>query len=723
MVLTLILLALSPPLSPELKISTTLSSPLTHRPVAMDWSPANHVWIAEFHPATPERPEAKGTLTLLEDTNQDGTYDQRHVFADNLPPITSILDWPPGIIIAAAPDILYAEDTNDDHQADIVQKLFVGFNASAPATSINSLQADLDGWIYAANGLGGGRVLPLTPPPNSPPPELLDIATTDFRFHPGLGLIEPAAGFSQFGLTRDAWSHWITVTSSGNLAQLPLQRHDLRRNPDVTFPDPILPLLTTSGSPVRLPPQPNKASPTTTIPPNWPGGANFHLAPKLGSIHPGDLLLALPYTQNLWHLPLTRSNGLFVALQPPLPLLQQPTPESFTPVQIITGPDGALWIVDPQFTANQTSDQSGRILRLTENTPQPMPPPVSPSNLLHHLSSPIATQRNQAHRFLLAQPDQLPDLSTLAIPTPGTTPPEIQAQALNILHELGVLTPEITDWLTGSEHADIRSRATRLSRTFLQAGHPPTSLLQLAQDPSPEVRLELALALGDSPAPEITPTWTSMLLDPQNSPLIQTALLSSATNQPLHLLNTLLQATLNSPFSTNECHVAQTLTRSALWFHNPDEIVRITCPNPTPNSLAALAQLLASKPQTPPQLPRSSPLLDWARSQTLKPNGPPELRRLQFAVLGFQPDHETSDLHHLLQACLNEPNASVRETAIQSLCRNPSPLSTSLLIQNWQHLRPHLRPTAINHFLESNSTIPALLDAMENGTIATSEIS
>jgi putative membrane-bound dehydrogenase-like protein len=721
-VLTLILLALSPPLSPELKISTTLSSPLTHHPVAMDWSPANHVWIAEFHPATPEGPEAKGTLTLLEDTNLDGTYDQRHVFADNLPPITSILDWPPGIIIAAPPDILYAEDTNNDHLADTVQRLFVGFNAASPSTSINGLQADVDGWIYAANGLGGGRVMPLPSSQIPQPPEPLNLANSDFRFHPGLGIIEPAAGFSPMGLNHDEWNHWISVDSSYNLVQLPIQYQDINRNPDATLPAPAIPILTTSGEQVRLPQanqDPDRLRAHATI---WPGGTAFHQAPRLGPIFPGNLLLALPSTQNLWHLPLTRSNGLFVALQQPAPLFQQTGPEPFTPVQIKTGPDGAIWIVDPQFTSDPTSPHLGRILRLTDHTPHPMPPPVAPSNLIHHLSSPIATQRHQAHRFLLAQPDELPDLSTLAIPTPGTTSPEIQAHTLTLLHELQVLTPEILQWVSHSDHAELRALATRLSRTFLKSGLSPDSLLQLARDPSPDVQLELALALGDSTHPEVAAIWTSMLLEPESPTLIQTALLSSATNQPLLLLESLLQQTKSSPFSPTEIRVSQTLTRSALRSHDPNTVMLPLSDTPTPNSLAAMAQLLkASAP--PPNIPDSSPLLNWVRLEIHNPNLAPQLRSLQFTVLGFQPAHLNSDLQTLLQACIHEPHASVRETAVQSLCHNPSPLSTTVLIQNWQRLRPHLRPIAIDLLLQSESATSALLQALENSTITASEIS
>jgi hypothetical protein len=35
--------------------------------------------------------------------------------------------WRKGVLVCAAPDILYAEDTNGDGRADVVKKIFSGF--------------------------------------------------------------------------------------------------------------------------------------------------------------------------------------------------------------------------------------------------------------------------------------------------------------------------------------------------------------------------------------------------------------------------------------------------------------------------------------------------------------------------------------------------------------------------------------------------------------------
>ena len=60
--------------------------------------------------------------------------------------------------ICAAPDILYAEDTDGDGKADVAQVLFSGFATENYQARVNSLPYGLDNWVYGANGLIGGAI-------------------------------------------------------------------------------------------------------------------------------------------------------------------------------------------------------------------------------------------------------------------------------------------------------------------------------------------------------------------------------------------------------------------------------------------------------------------------------------------------------------------------------------------------------------------------------------
>ena len=57
----------------------------------------------------------------------DGRFDNADVFLDGLSWPTGIVPYDGGVFIAAAPDIIYAKDTNGDGVADVKKVMFTGF--------------------------------------------------------------------------------------------------------------------------------------------------------------------------------------------------------------------------------------------------------------------------------------------------------------------------------------------------------------------------------------------------------------------------------------------------------------------------------------------------------------------------------------------------------------------------------------------------------------------
>jgi hypothetical protein len=147
--------------------SWSISSLLSHWsgiPVAIDWGADGKLWVAEMNDY-PMGIDGKwkpgGRVKFLEDLNGDGHYDKATVLLDNLPFPTGVFAWRKGVLICAAPDIIYAEDTNGDGRADVVRKLFTGFETNNYQARVNSLSLGLDNWIYGANGLLGGNIHPV----------------------------------------------------------------------------------------------------------------------------------------------------------------------------------------------------------------------------------------------------------------------------------------------------------------------------------------------------------------------------------------------------------------------------------------------------------------------------------------------------------------------------------------------------------------------------------
>jgi putative membrane-bound dehydrogenase-like protein len=166
---------------PGLKVELVASEPLIADPVAIDWGIDGRLWVLEMgdypngiavdptrqkevdahHGAAPTRPG--GRLKFLEDTNGDGTYDRATLFLDGLPYPTGIQCWRDGVLIAAAPDVIYAEDTNGDGRADIRKILCRGFGEGNQQHRVNGLRWGLDNWLYLGNGDSGGEIESVAP--------------------------------------------------------------------------------------------------------------------------------------------------------------------------------------------------------------------------------------------------------------------------------------------------------------------------------------------------------------------------------------------------------------------------------------------------------------------------------------------------------------------------------------------------------------------------------
>src|SRR5689334_6364894 len=168
------------------KVDLVAAEPLIVDPVAIDWGPDGKLWVVEMrdYPMGMDGNWKPGSrVKFLEDTNGDGKYDKATVLLDDLPFATGVTVWRKGVLISAAPDIIYAEDTNDDGRADVVKKLFRGFDTGNYQARVNSLALGLDNWIYGANGLRGGVIRGETRAIDNRAIKV-DIRGRDFRMNP-----------------------------------------------------------------------------------------------------------------------------------------------------------------------------------------------------------------------------------------------------------------------------------------------------------------------------------------------------------------------------------------------------------------------------------------------------------------------------------------------------------------------------------------------------------
>ncbi|MFN7141377.1 MAG: PVC-type heme-binding CxxCH protein, partial [Limisphaerales bacterium] len=222
---------------PGFVVSAVATEPLIVDPVAIDFATDGSLWVLEMHdyPSGMDgNYKPGGRVKLLRDSNGDGQFDQASLFLDDLPFPTGLMQWRKGVLVCAAPDILYAEDTNGDGKADLVKKLFTGFATHNYQARVNSLRWGLDNWVYGSGGLFGGRIR------SEITGKEIECSGRDFRMNPDTGELEPVAGISQQGRARDDFGNWFGGDNSVFLWHFPLPDRYVRRNPHITTPEPRL---------------------------------------------------------------------------------------------------------------------------------------------------------------------------------------------------------------------------------------------------------------------------------------------------------------------------------------------------------------------------------------------------------------------------------------------------------------------------------------------------
>jgi len=202
------------------------------------------------------RPE-RGSIRVLTDSDGDGEYDESSLFLEGLSHPTGIRCWRGGVIVTAAPDIFFAQDTDGDGRPDIRQTLYTGFSEGNQQHRVNGLEWGLDNWLHVANGDSGGSIkviskvempqAPAKPATNVRPvlnvtPDVLNgkvvsISGRDLRIRPSLGAIETESGQAQFGRCRDDWGNWFGCNNSNPMWHYVLSERYVSRNPHVPVGD------------------------------------------------------------------------------------------------------------------------------------------------------------------------------------------------------------------------------------------------------------------------------------------------------------------------------------------------------------------------------------------------------------------------------------------------------------------------------------------------------
>src|SRR5687768_11277071 len=143
--------------APGFRIETVAEEPLVEHPVAMAFDADGRIWVVEMRSYMPDvegngEDAPSGRVKFLEDLDGDGRMDKSTVFLDKLVLPRAVGIVRDGVLIATPPRLLFCRDTDGDGKADEQTVVATDYGVRGnPEHMPNGLMPGLDNWIYSAN--------------------------------------------------------------------------------------------------------------------------------------------------------------------------------------------------------------------------------------------------------------------------------------------------------------------------------------------------------------------------------------------------------------------------------------------------------------------------------------------------------------------------------------------------------------------------------------------
>lgn len=560
------------------KVELFAAEPYVQSPVDMTWDDEGNVFVIEMfdYPWKPEPGKGKGRIRVLRDLNGDGKIDSAIVFADMIADATSMLPWKGGLIVTAAPDILYLKDTTGDFHADTKEVLYTGFFAGNSEAQITCLRFGVDNWIYANNNAQDGQVSAVK---NSSAPKL-SMGGSDFRFRMDKDLYERESGWGQFGTTLDDWGHRFYSQNTFHIQQSPIHWRYLHRHEflpdgstDINISDHDLLMYQRTPAPYWRAERTKrrqkefdeqKLDRQEYADKHFTGssGGTIYLSdlfPKeyYGSVFTGDV------AGNLVHRDLLvpgKENPAFVAMRSDNEKAREflaSTDPWTRPANFAVGPDGCLYMVDMyrQHIEAPTSvpddlkkemDYSngqtfGRIYRISPKNSSGANPVNLKNKSSEELVTLLAAQnqwvRQRAHMLLVQRNDEsvIPQLKRMC---ETHADPRARLQALYVLEALDALDASLVSKALRDAEAGVREHALILAERYPQL---LPYAVDMVNDTSAQVALQATLSIGNSKDARVLPAFATVVQRRGTQPLFRTAVLSSEIGSGAAMLKELLK--------------------------------------------------------------------------------------------------------------------------------------------------------------------------------------
>jgi mono/diheme cytochrome c family protein/glucose/arabinose dehydrogenase len=569
-------------LPPGYRAELVAKEPLVIDPIAIDFDADGRLWVLEMPGFMSEAGalnsrEPINTVAVLQDRDGDGVMDSRTVFADKLilPRALKVLDR--GVLVGEPPNLWLMNDTDGDFKAD-TKELVNGTYGRGEASiehNANSLYWALDNVIYTSEH------------------------DWHLRFRKGAFEIIPTLSRGQWGATQDdAGRVYRNVNDAPLFVDFVPARY-YARNPNLVrtrgLYDPLISREASTIWPIRQTRGVNRGYRDQFF---RPDGSSVTIQ-GVGTpvIYRGDNLPKELYgdafitdsTTNLVHRYKIVDDGtgrLYAIDGYRKGEILASSDERFRPVNMLGGPDGALYVVDMyrgvvqeavywtdylrEYVKARDMEKPvklGRIWRIVHDTTRRVSAPrlstASPAGLVQALSHANGWWRDTAQQLLVQRGDTsvVPQLKQLAAQSPDW---RARLHALWTLDGLEAIEPAQVERALADKSADVRASALRLSERWLKERNHPLAnpVLALMSDSSWTVRRQLAATIGELPDAPRLEAAVAMLARYGTDPIAVDATVSGLRGREADTLTRFARARTAAPLPDVVTMLAGAIARS-----------------------------------------------------------------------------------------------------------------------------------------------------------------
>ncbi|MFT5466724.1 MAG: putative membrane-bound dehydrogenase-like protein [Verrucomicrobiales bacterium] len=529
------------------EIELVASEPLVCDPVDVVWDEKGRMFVAEMrdYPLPPTHGPLLSRIRILEDEDGDGLPDKSTIWADNVDHVQGLLPMNGGLLATTRTKILFLKDEDNDGFADEPKVLFQSNEPSHSQLQVSSPRWGRDNWIYLNNGLNGKEIYP-----GEDEDAKFAFSSRNIRIHPVTLEVQAVSGYGQFGATIDDWGRRFACTNRSPVIFAAMPLSAVSRNPHAGLTKGHVEIAPFGGVSKVYP---YELSHTTS---------NAHLGTHTAAcglgVYRGDLSADLKGDVFVCEPPgqlVTRSKLVYeganlkaerVRIGKQTEFLRS-ADEWFRPVNIRTGPDGALYVCDmyrrfidhARFFPDEFQEahymragfDQGRIWRIKPKGSE-VPKVEIPEDLdgwIGKLNHPNGWMRETAQRMVVEGGDEKV-VATLIDIFEDEVDPLGKLHLLRSLDGLGGLPPQMLRVaLNADQQPELIENAIEMVEQLLEddsSWNDP--LIELTKHEIPRVRYRAAIAVAGIQSTEATEALVQLAIESYDDPWIRKAIQTRA---------------------------------------------------------------------------------------------------------------------------------------------------------------------------------------------------